>query len=80
MKDISNDTIKYIIKYYSKKHKKTLLNKLEYSELEDYICEDLNVNSLKSGIYTQILHEELKFLVSKTQNYKKLLLYEKGSS
>lgn len=80
LKDISNDTIKYIIKYYSKKHKKTLLNKLEYSELEDYICEDLNVNSLKSGIYTQILHEELKFLVSKTQNYKKLLLYEKGSS
>lgn len=73
---IENKQVKAIIRYYSKKYENSFIDKKTMSELEDYICNDM-IDLLSYGqFYRTILLDDLKEYVSKTLNYKKLLVFE----
>lgn len=74
----SNYDEKTILIYYKMKYTSKNLSKYQLSELEDYIC--INIKPLiptLGSIQNHIFLSDLKWLISKTNNYKKLFIFQK---
>lgn len=74
----SNYDEKTILIYYKMKYTSKNLSKYHLSELEDYIC--INIKPLiptLGSIQNHIFLSDLKWLISKTNNYKKLFIFQK---
>lgn len=74
--EIINKETKTIIIYYNMKYMRGELSKEKMTKLEKYICEEMKSISSFGSFYSDILLEDLKYYVSKTLNYKMLLLFE----
>lgn len=77
-KAIIDKTTKTIIKYYSHKYLNGALDKKKICELEDIICEEMKDFSIFGNFYYNIIFSDLKNYVSKTSNYKKIIIFEKN--
>lgn len=69
-------TEKKFLLYYKLKYKNSNLSKLQITELEDFICDEIKPLLVNLGtLYRTIFLEELKEYVRITSNYKKLYLF-----